>query len=245
MRYTAKTDIGQKRKNNEDSYFAKIYDEDIALYIVADGLGGYNSGEVASQLAVKLVVENFEHNLNLLKSSSEDQVKSFFEQLIHITNEKVYEVQSNNEKYSGMGTTAVIVSVINNKIYYTSIGDTRIYYINDEKTVIKQVTTDDTYVNELLRKKLIKADEAINHPQKHVLTKAIGIFEKVEVKTQILNKENGYLILCSDGLTNMLNNKEIINVMRTNQFSKLSDVYVNLSNENGGSDNITVIVVEL
>lgn len=245
MKYTAKTDIGQKRENNEDYFYANIYDENTALFVVADGLGGYSSGEVASKMAVDTIKENFELNLDVLRNSEDDKVKRFFKQLLKVTNDKVYSAQTSEPKYKGMGTTIVLVSKINGKLFYTSIGDSRLYYIDKNKQGIKQVTIDDTYVNELLKKHLILEEEAETHPQKHVLTKAIGVFSKVDTETHKLEEENGYLILCSDGLTNMLNDDNILHAVMTYSFEGLSEEFVREANLNGGMDNITVIVVEI
>ncbi len=245
MRYTARTDVGRKRENNEDNLYARIYDENTALFVVADGLGGYSSGEVASKVAVNNIRENFEVNLDKLKKSDEHDIKQFFKQLIQITNQKIYSMQMANPKYKGMGTTIVLLGKINGKIYYESVGDSRLYYIDEDKQSIEQITSDDTYVNELLKKKLIKKSEADNHPQKHVLTKALGIFNKLDVQVDILIKNKGYLILCSDGLTNMLTNEDILQIVNQINFLLLSDKFIDKANENGGTDNITVIVVEI
>ena len=152
MRYTAKTDVGLKRENNEDNLYARIYDENTALFVVADGLGGYSSGEVASKVAVNSIRDNFEINLETLKKSDEHDIKQFFKQLIQITNQKIYSMQMSNPKYKGMGTTIALVGKVNGKLYYESVGDSRIYYIDETKQNIEQVTVDDTYVNELLKK---------------------------------------------------------------------------------------------
>ena len=245
MRYTARTDIGQKRENNEDFLFAKIYDDNTALFVVADGLGGYSSGEVASQMAVNSIKDNFELNLDVLRASDEEKIKQFFKQLIIVTNDKVFDVQKSNKKYNGMGTTITLVGKVNNKLYYESVGDSRLYYIDANKENIEQITVDDTYVNELLKKKLIKKSEVENHPQKHMLTKAIGIFNKIDTQVDILEKDKGYLILTTDGLTNMLTNEDILQTVRLNRFLALSDIFVDAANRNGGTDNITVIVVEI
>ena len=245
MKYTARTDIGQKRENNEDFLFAKIYDDNTALFVVADGLGGYSSGEVASQMAVNSIKDNFELNLDVLRASDEEKIKQFFKQLIIVTNDKVFDVQKSNKKYNGMGTTITLVGKVNNKLYYESVGDSRLYYIDANKENIEQVTVDDTYVNELLKKKLIKKSEVENHPQKHMLTKAIGIFNKIDTQVDVLEKDKGYLILTTDGLTNMLTNEDILQTVRLNRFLALSDIFVDAANRNGGTDNITVIVVEI
>ncbi len=245
MRYTARTDVGLKRENNEDNLYARIYDENTALFVVADGLGGYSSGEVASKVAVNNIRDNFEVNLDTLKKSDEHDVKQFFKQLIQVTNEKIYSMQMANPKYKGMGTTIVLVGKINGNIYYESVGDSRLYYIDEIKQDIEQITEDDTYVNELLRKKLIKKSEVDTHPQKHMLTKALGIFNKVDLQVDILLKNKGYLILCSDGLTNMLTNEDILQTVINTEFSSLADTLVDKANRNGGTDNTTVIVVEI
>lgn len=245
MKYTARTDIGQKRENNEDFLFAKIYDDNTALFVVADGLGGYSSGEVASQMAVNSIKDNFELNLDVLRASDEEKIKQFFKQLIIVTNDKVFDVQKSNKKYNGMGTTITLVGKVNNKLYYESVGDSRLYYIDANKENIEQITVDDTYVNELLKKKLIKKSEVENHPQKHMLTKAIGIFNKIDTQVDVLEKDKGYLILTTDGLTNMLTNEDILQTVRLNRFLALSDIFVEAANRNGGTDNITVIVVEI
>ena len=132
MRYTARTDVGQKRENNEDNLYARIYDENTALFVVADGLGGYSSGEVASKVAVNNIRDNFEVNLDKLKKSDEIDIKQFFKQLIQITNEKIYSMQMANPKYKGMGTTIVLVGKVNGKIYYESVGDSILMKINNQ-----------------------------------------------------------------------------------------------------------------
>ena len=192
MKYTARTDVGLKRENNEDNLYARIYDEDTALFVVCDGLGGYSSGEVASKVAVNCIRDNFEVNLETLKKSDEHDIKQFFKQLLKIANEKIYSMQMSNPKYKGMGTTAVIVGKVNSKIYYESVGDSRLYYLDESLSSIEQITTDDTYVNELLKKNLIKKSEAATHPQRHVLTKALGIFNKIDVQVDVLIKGKGY-----------------------------------------------------
>ena len=245
MRYTSKTDIGLKRENNEDCLFAKIYDEDNALFIVADGLGGYSSGEIASQTVAKSVREDFEAKLDVLKTGEKKKVKEYLAKIVLNANNKVYSMQTSNPKYKGMGTTIVLVAKISGDIYYLSIGDSRLYYIDERKENIEQITIDDTYVNELLKKNLIKEEEAEKHPQKHVLTKALGIFSKLEIKVHDFYKTSGYLLLCSDGLTNMLSNEEILEKLLVTPEDKIAEKYINEANAKGGRDNITVIVVEI
>ncbi len=245
MRYTAKTDVGRKRENNEDNLYARVYDQDTALFVVADGLGGYSSGEVASKVAVNTIRDNFEANIEILKKSDENEVKRFFKELIQITNQKIYSMQMSNPKYKGMGTTVVLVGKVSGKIYYGSVGDSRLYYIDKEVNGIEQITIDDTYVNELLKKNLIKKSEVETHPQKHILTKALGIFDTIELNIDTFIRKDGYLLLCSDGLTNMLQNENILQIISTTNFENLAEKFVYMANVNGGTDNITVICVEI
>ncbi len=245
MIYTAKTDVGRKRENNEDNLYARIYDEDTALFVVADGLGGYSSGEVASKVAVNSIRDNFEVNIDVLKKSDEDKIKKFFKELVQITNQKIYSMQMSNPKYKGMGTTVVLVGKVNGKIYYESVGDSRLYYIDKELKKIEQITIDDTYVNELLKKNLIKKSEVETHPQKHILTKALGIFDTIDLDIDTFIRKDGYLLLCSDGLTNMLQNEDILEIISTTPFDNLAEKFVQRANANGGTDNITLICVEI
>lgn len=246
MRFVFKTDIGKKRKNNEDSVFVKQYDEDTFLYIVADGLGGYESGEIASYMLTKIMSKYLEERIDVLKKLDDGDIKKCIEDALSLANKTIFDLEKTDSKYKGMGTTVVAVLKINSKIYYFSVGDSRIYHIDTLMSKISQITIDDTYVNELIRTKVIKEEEAINHPQKHVLTKAVGIVKNINVKVNLLNENlKGYLILCTDGLNNMITEENLLNIFKENKFNDLAEKLVKIANENGGTDNITVIVVEL
>lgn len=244
MEFVAKTDVGLRRSNNEDSYFAKKYSDDVALYIVADGLGGYEGGEIASRLLTLKMSRYFEKHLNDNLKDEKFISEMLLNSLEKINND-IYKMEKTNQKYNGMGTTVVIVAVIYEKIYFLSVGDSRLYFIDDNMKRIKQVTEDDTYVNTLLKTNAIEQKDVENHPQKHVLTKAIGVFKEVNTKVNVLNENNGYLLLCTDGLTNMLDNKAILQILKLNKFEYVADEYIKKANENGGVDNTTVVVVKL
>lgn len=244
MEFVTKTDVGIKRKNNEDSFFAKIYNENVSLFIVADGLGGYEGGEIASKLLTIKISRYFEEHINN-NLKSEKVVKNILLAALDETNKQIYKMEKSSEKYNGMGTTIVLVAVIFGKIYYLSVGDSRLYYINSERSSIKQITEDDTYVNTLLKTNVIEEDEAKNHPQKHVLTKAVGVFKEIKAEVNILKEKTGYLILCTDGLTNMLDNDNILEILNCNDFKNVAKEYIKKANSNGGVDNTTVVVIEL
>lgn len=244
MEFVTKTDVGVKRKNNEDSFFAKKYNDDVALFIVADGLGGYEGGEIASKILTIKMSRHFEEHLydNL---KSDKVVKKILLEGLEICNDHIFKMEKSSKKYSGMGTTIVLVAIIYEKIYYLSVGDSRIYYIDNDITKIKQITEDDTYVNTLLKTNVINESEVENHPQKHVLTKAIGVFKEVKTEVNILKEKEGYILLCTDGLTNMLDDSRILNVIRNNKFDNVAKEYVKEANNNGGVDNTTVVVIKL
>lgn len=244
MEFVTKTDIGIKRGNNEDSYFAKKYSEDVALYIVADGLGGYEGGEIASRLLTIKMSRYFEEHLND-NLKEEKIVSEILLKALEKINNEIYKMEKTSQKYNGMGTTIVLVAVIYEKIYFLSVGDSRLYFIDKNMTKINQVTEDDTYVNTLLKTNAIEQKDVENHPQKHVLTKAIGVFKEVEAKVNVLNENKGYLLLCTDGLTNMLDNNAILQTLKLNKFENVADEYIKKANENGGVDNTTVVVVKL
>lgn len=244
MEFVAKTDVGLRRSNNEDSYFAKKYNDEISLYVVADGLGGYEGGEIASRLLTIKMSRYFEEHLND-DLKDESIVSDILLTALDKINSEIYKMEKSSPKYNGMGTTIVLVAVIYNKVYYLSVGDSRLYYISNDRNSIKQITEDDTYVNTLLKTNAIEQKDVENHPQKHVLTKAIGVFKDIKTELHALNETSGYLLLCTDGLTNMLDNEAILQVLQMKKFENTADEYIKKANENGGVDNTTVVVIKL
>ena len=244
MEFVAKTDVGLRRSNNEDSYFAKKYSDEVSLYIVADGLGGYEGGEIASRLLTIKMSRYFEEHLND-DLKDESIVSDILLTALDKINSEIYKMEKSSPKYNGMGTTIVLVAVIYNKVYYLSVGDSRLYYISNDRNSIKQITEDDTYVNTLLKTNAIEQKDVENHPQKHVLTKAIGVFKDIKTELHALNETSGYLLLCTDGLTNMLDDEAILQVLQMKKFENTADEYIKKANENGGVDNTTVVVIKL
>lgn len=245
MKFVANTDIGKKRMNNEDSFFANIYNEEIALYIVADGLGGYEGGEVASNILTKKISGYISDSLKLLPKINQQKVMNILNVALVLANDEIYKLEKTDEKYKGMGTTIVALLKVKENLFYMSVGDSRMYYIDKNLKTIEQITIDDTYVNELIKTNVISEKEAINHPQKHVLTKAVGIVKNITASVKKLQYNNGYVLLCSDGVTNMLTPIDILDIFKKNKFDMLADKIIDKANSNGGLDNITAIVVEL
>lgn len=245
MKFTAKSDIGKKRANNEDDFYVRKINNDFYLYIVADGMGGYECGEVASSIATSSISSFLEEKAQIINKADTQSIKAILKEAVNFANSEIYNLEKTDEKYKGMGTTVVLVSKVNNEVYYLSVGDSRIYYIEDNFEKIKQITEDDTYVNTLVKTNVINEDEALTHPQRHMLTKAIGVFKDVDFNVSTLRDKDGYLLLCTDGMTNMLSNEQILDVFKNEKFDKIAEALVKKANENGGNDNITVVVVKL
>lgn len=243
MVFYAASDCGKKRENNEDYYLIKKISDNIFLFIVADGLGGYQSGEVASKVASDYIASYF---ADKYKPDKENDAKDILKKAIVMANKKIYNMQKTKDKYKNMATTVVILCIDNDKMYYASVGDSRMYNIDGKFTKLTQITEDDTYVNALLKTNIINAEEALNHPQKHMLTKAVGIFNKIDIEIHTLKSEyDGFILMCTDGVTNMLNENDILNIFKKNKVENVANKIVEKANERGGVDNITAIVIKL
>lgn len=245
------TDVGKQRDNNEDYFISYKLNENITIHIVADGIGGYKAGEVASKVVVDSIIEYLENkfdNIEILKGT-DSYIKKMLKSSVIYANEVIYNKQKGNIHYKGMGTTVVMVFCYKNDIYYLSIGDSRIYYIDKENVGIKRLTEDDTYVNSLLKSNVITAEEAKEHTQKHVLVKAVGVFESIDFDVYKLKEKVGILLMCTDGVTNMIKDEELFKtVIKYNEVKNLEKIANNIvikANENGGADNITVVLVDL
>ena len=240
---TGKTDVGIVRSNNEDTIF--LSDEPVGvlpnLYIVADGMGGHNAGEVASSDSVAFFLEDVKaggaeapDTLDILVGAVRD------------TNRRIAAHGAQNPEMAGMGTTFTACTVWDDKAYIAHVGDSRIYLISDG--AISQVTIDHTYVNEMVRAGQITKEEARTHPQRNVITRVLGTGEELSVDAFVIAvKERDRLLLCSDGLTNMLQDEEICEAVQADggTLDEKAEALVRLANQRGGQDNISVILVEM
>ena len=240
MRGFAKTDIGKAREMNQDYYYVSDPESDIQLYILADGMGGYNGGEVASKLAVESVKSYIENNLNQ-KEPQKEQILQLVKDAAEYANKVVYEKSKTSEDLHGMGTTLDICLIYNNKVYIGHVGDSRVYLIRGE--IIRKLTKDHSYVQKLVEDGKITREEANHHPKKNMLIKALGCTEYVEpdIRARNVGKQD-VLLMCSDGLTNMVEEKVIYKTVKENP-QTAPEKLVNLANEAGGYDNITVITI--
>lgn len=239
MQIFSKTDRGRVRTDNQDAYFAGKITDDAVFAVVCDGMGGANAGNVASELAVRhiseYVIRSYRDGMDM--TDTEKTLKN----AIVSANISLYDKAVNNAELTGMGTTAVAAFVKDGTAVIAHVGDSRIYLVNGE---IKQLTRDHSVVQSLIESGKITPEDAKVHPRKNVITRALGAEENVAVDSDCLNLSNGdTLLLCSDGLTNFLDDKDILTVFQNNDISAVAERLVEEANENGGGDNITVVTV--
>ncbi|TJX16171.1 Stp1/IreP family PP2C-type Ser/Thr phosphatase [Tissierella creatinini] len=240
----AVSDIGLRRENNQDSMFAST-DLDFPIFIVADGMGGHNAGDIASSMAVKGMVRFLDENRNRLKE--ENEIKKCIKEAIAYVNDEIFLKSIESSELKGMGTTLTIIFIDNKKFYIGHVGDSRTYLIRDDKII--QITEDHTLINELIKEGSITTAEAINHPQRNMITRAVGTSCNIKSDIYIQDiKPKDIIILCSDGLTNMIDEKIILRVLERydrRDMKNICNILVKLAKENGGNDNITVIGINM
>lgn len=232
------TDIGRKRKLNQDFVFAS--EQPVGklpnLFIVADGMGGHNAGDYASKYTVETIVEEI--------SGSEDvlSVRSI-RRAIETANDRIRQKSVEDSALYGMGTTVVVASCNDNVLEVANVGDSRLYIIGE---AIRQITRDHSLVEEMVRLGGLDREAARNHPEKNIITRAIGAGRTVDVDFFTVELEKGDMILmCSDGLTNMLEDKEILEIVQSQEdIRSRAEALVKAANNNGGIDNIAVILIE-
>ena len=236
----ANTDIGMSRNMNQDYYYISNQDDDLSIFILADGMGGYNGGEIASKIAVESARKYIEEKADDLQNN-EKKIIDVLKSATAYANNTVYEITKENKNLEEMGTTLEICLIYNNKIYISHIGDSRVYSIIGEK--IERLTTDHSYVEKLVKDGTITREEAENHPKKHVLIKALGCVPEIE--PDIIERKfekNEILVICSDGLTNMLKDDKIRDVV-INNIEDPEKELIKEANLAGGYDNITAIII--
>ena len=229
------SDIGMVRSLNED--FAHYLEtDDFSIYVVADGMGGHNAGEVASKMAAEGVVE---YIFNNFKSEDEDEI---LKRAIIAVNEDIYMHSMQNDGLNGMGTTITACLKVKDKIKVANVGDSSCFGIKGDSII--KITKDHSLVQELVDLGTISEEEAANHPKKNIITRAVGTANEVTVDIFSLDKsEYDIYMLCSDGLTNEVTKEEIVSVI--NGEKKLVDAclrLVNLAKYKGGRDNVTVLL---
>ena len=242
------SDVGCKREKNEDSF---LINEELQLYMVADGMGGHVGGEYASRLAVSTIEEavvqlNEDPNVTLQDDFEmrPGDFKAWLKYAILMASKKIFEKAAEDSALHGMGTTAVVQLFRKNRVYIANVGDSRGYRIRGNK--LDQVTTDHSLVGEQIRAGLIKPKEAKEHRLKNIITRSVGFQEDVEVDIEARAiKEGDIYLLCSDGLYNMVDNDEILDVLIHHDLRESSKHLIDIANSRGGDDNITLVLTKI
>ena len=238
MKISSLTDIGNTREMNQDYLYSS--EESVGklpnLFLVADGMGGHKAGEFASRYVV-------EHIVRSIKGSKEEEAVEILSESIETANRKLKEYADAHQQMRGMGTTIVAAVIQGRTLLVANVGDSRLYVVGDE---ITQVTQDHSLVQEMVRLGQMDPQSAKNHPDKNIITRAVGVSEKVKIDIFERQLRAGeYIILCSDGLTNMVEDSVILQILHgAGSLSDKAERLIELANKNGGKDNITVIIIE-
>ena len=239
MKVYSMTDIGKKRELNEDYIYTSVLPIGGLqnLFIVADGMGGHNAGDYASAHAVETFVETAK------MSEKGEKTESILKNALEKANTFVHKTSLSDAKFSGMGTTMVVATCNEDKVTVANVGDSRLYVIND---TIRQITKDHSLVEEMVSLGGIDKETARNHPDKNIITRAVGVRPGVEIDFfELTVTRADKLLLCSDGLTNMLRDEEICAIIQKNEeIEQAAKALIDAANYNGGRDNIAVILVE-
>ena len=238
MKTFSMTDIGRKREINQDYVFAT--DETIGnlpnLLVVADGLGGHRAGDFASRFTVEVLAEE-------VQNSKETHPEQILGNAIQTANERLMEEAAKDSRLEGMGTTLVAATILDHVLYFANVGDSRLYLINKE---IRQLSKDHSMVEEMVRLGGLTEEEAKHHPDKNIITRAMGVKDKVEPDFFEYRLKGGDTILmCSDGLTNMVDDDEIFQIVKSaRDIVEAVETLIQRANENGGSDNIGIVLAQ-
>lgn len=239
MKAFAKTDVGCKRSMNQDSLYCN--ENPVGsfrnLFIVADGMGGHRAGDQASKLCISTMVDTVEHSVHKTPVT-------IFEKAVSRANETVYLVASENVEFMGMGTTMVACTVEGDTMYVANIGDSRLYLLRDG---ITQITEDHSLVWEMVKQGNLTESEARVHAQKNIITRALGTDEQVNADFfEVTVAPGDIVLLCSDGLSNMLDDEDMYYVVKHAQsIAEAGNLLVEKAKLNGGDDNITVVLVQV
>ncbi|WP_342512649.1 Stp1/IreP family PP2C-type Ser/Thr phosphatase [Sporosarcina sp. FSL K6-1522] len=242
MQFEVLTDIGRKRTVNEDSAAVYTLPDGVLLAVIADGMGGHRGGDFASSTAIQVIGEQFmKLDLSQLKEQ-EDRAEWLIEAVLHV-NRLLYDTANNNEEYKGMGTTLEAALIQGRSCLVSHIGDSRVYAINKEG--VRQVTKDHSYVNILLDSGEISEEEAAVHPQRNWIMKAVGSERTIEPDLYSIDlDEETYLLLCTDGLSNKVDKQLMQEIVLSDaNLRDKTEELVDLANQMGGEDNISVILI--
>ena len=240
MRAFGITDIGKLRESNQDCFALSVEGAEPVWAVVCDGMGGANGGYYASNTAVGVLSHGMDISFENLKHK---QVENLLKDIVSSANEAVYKTSCEQSELSGMGTTLVSALILQDEAFIAHVGDSRAYHICGKK--ITQITTDHSVVQQLVELGQITEEEAKVHPEKNMITRAVGVKQEVETDVSVvkLNK-NSAILLCTDGLSNLVDKSEMLEIVENNLHEDAAEMLVSLALSRGGNDNITVVIIK-
>ena len=239
MEIYGKTDIGKKRHSNQDAFVTGRLTEDSAFAVVCDGMGGANAGNVASHTGAEAIAD---YILNSYRTDADGvALEKILKNAIESANMMIYDMSLKNADLSGMGTTVVAAIIQKNSAVIAHVGDSRAYIVSEE---LRQLTRDHSVVQTLLETGEITPQDAKIHPKKNVITRALGVEENIIADSVEVAIDSGEtLLICTDGLTGFTDEKDILEIIKSNKPEAVADKLIELANSGGGGDNITVVTL--
>lgn len=239
MKIAAKSDIGKVRESNQDAYATGEMPNGVAWAVVCDGMGGAAGGNVASETAVKIISEQITSAYRASMRSK--SIKNLLVSAISAANISVFDLAQANAKLAGMGTTVVCALVTDGVAYIAHAGDSRAYLLHTE---LLQLTRDHSVVQEMVDTGRITPEDAKSHPSKNIITRALGVLPEIRVDfCEQAMEDADVLLLCTDGLTNFVENAEILQLAKNGADKNLPELLVEKALENGGGDNVTAVTI--
>lgn len=239
MRIFAKTDKGKVRSINQDCFAANVLSGGAAFAVVCDGMGGASAGDIASKSAVEIILQYVLNGYS--QSMNSDDITRLLNNAISSANLEVFTLSQKDKELAGMGTTVVATIVRDNVAVICNVGDSRAYLINDN---LEQITTDHSVVQSLVESGKLSPEQAKIHPEKNVITRALGVEENIITDSYCVDlKDSDMILLCTDGLSNYADLNSILRIVKDNALDKITDLLINEANKNGGRDNITAAVI--
>ncbi|MCI8554082.1 MAG: Stp1/IreP family PP2C-type Ser/Thr phosphatase [Clostridiales bacterium] len=240
MRAFGRSDTGRVRTSNQDAFICGNLPGDAMFAVVSDGMGGANGGNVASSIAIRVISDRI---LEVYREGmGETSLRHMLESAVSAANVEIFDAAMADTDLRGMGTTVVSLLVTGGQAHIAHVGDSRAYLA--EQDGLRQITRDHSIVQSMVEKGQLTPEEARNHPRKHFITRALGVEEAVECEYNAFSfPPEGRLLLCTDGLTNMVETDDIDQIVRSSEVDDIPDQLISAANRAGGSDNITVVVV--
>lgn len=244
MNFTVESDIGLKRTINEDRAAFIERPDSFKLAVLADGMGGHNAGDIASEMTINEMKKLFLQADAEVLTQSEGR-KEWLGQAVSQVNAQIYRYSLSNEGCEGMGTTVIAAIFTESQMTICHVGDSRVYHFTDSSC--EQITRDHSFVNALLEKGAISEEEAVNHPKKNLILRAVGTEETIEADYfEVALQPDSYVLICSDGLSNKLSTEEMFAILSLSMpIKEKGSKLVQLANDSGGEDNISLVLVSM